>query len=363
MTIAELLERLGNVAPWDKAADWDPVGLQLGDPAAEATSVAVCHEITDEVVRLVTQEPSNLVVTYHPLLFEPRTTITAGPGPSGRAYQLLTKDIAVAVVHTNFDAAAGGAADALAETLGLDDIRPLAPAATSPAVKIVTFVPESHVGPVRQAMADAGGGVIGNYTNCSFRVAGLGSFFASEATSPSVGQEGQLNEEPESRLEMVAPKARADAVLGAMVAAHPYEEPAFDVYDIRGAAFYGRVGRLVKPTPLAALAKEVAERLDAHPVRYVGHEGTPLQELAVVPGSGAEFIDAARAGGAEALVTGDVSHHRAVGAAERGLAVIDPGHAGGERPGVRRLLEVVRKLVPSVRDLTGWTTDPWSWTQ
>lgn len=361
MRIAEFLERLGQVAPADKAADWDPVGLQLGDPQAEASRVAVCHEINHEIATALAEDPADLVVTYHPLLFEPTTRVVAGAGPVGRAFSLLASGVAVAVVHTSFDASSGGAADALASRIGLEEVQPFAPSRSIPAVKIVTFVPESQVEIVRQAMASAGAGVIGNYTQCSFRAAGIGSFLGGEGASPAVGEAGQLIEEEEARLEMVAPASRMEAAVTALVAAHPYEEPAFDVYEVQATSFPGRIGQLADSISLGELAREVGRRLGTSPVRYSGSKAESITRVGVVPGAGSSFIEAAQSSRADALLTGDVSHHRAVSAADRGLAIIDPGHAASERPGAARLAEIAREIVPETRDLTGISTDPWSW--
>ncbi len=359
MTVAEVLAALGRAAPFDKAAGWDPVGLQVGDIEAVVERAAVCHDVTDAVVAALESDPPDLLVPYHPLLFRPVTRFLAGPSPSGRALRLAALGVAVGVVHTAFDVARGGTADALAEELGLRDVSGFGPLWGEDSVKLVTFVPAVAVDAVASALTGAGAGTIGNYSACSFRTAGIGTFHAGAGTRPAAGRPAAWNSEEEIRLEMSAPRSRLDAVASALVAAHPYEEPAFDVYERRGdAAMVGRVGSVDAASTAADLAATAKERLRGD-VRMAGGRDTPIRRVAVVPGSGADFIEAAADAGANALVTGDVSHHRAREALDRGLAVIDAGHAGSERPGVRRLYAAVAEIVDTV-DLSEVDPDPWS---
>lgn len=356
-TIAAVNAALGTIAPFQKAAGWDPVGLQVGDPGRPVRRTAVCHEVTDKVLSELEGSAVDLVVSYHPLLFEPTTRLVAGPSAAGRAYRLIRAGMALAVVHTAFDVAPGGAADALAVALGLSHLRGIGPVTARDAVKIVTYVPEEAVEAVTRSMADAGAGRIGNYTACSFRAPGFGTFFAGTGTSPTSGSRGELNVEPESRLEMFAPRARADAVVEALVSAHPYEEPAFDVYEVTAnQGFVGRVGRLPDPIEPRALADAVSDELGS-PVRVALAASTPVQTVAVVPGSGSGLVSSA-ANTADVLITGDVSHHRAREAVERGLTVIDAGHAPTERPGVAKLYAAVAELGPCL-DLTAADPGPW----
>jgi hypothetical protein len=208
-------------------------------------------------------------------------------------------------------------------------------------------------------MTEAGAGNIGAYVGCSFRSPGIGAFVPREGADPFVGTVGRASLVEETRVEMVAPRHREGAVVAALVSSHPYEEPAFDVYDVRSnQALIGRVGRLVAPAPLGDFASLVQERLSGPPVRMAGDREGPVQRVAVLPGSGADFIEAATMAGAEVLVTGDVSHHRAATGRDRGLAILDAGHAATERPGLQALYAAIAALVDTA-DVTAADTDPW----
>ena len=191
--------------------------------------------------------------------------------------RLARLGIALAVVHTNFDVAPGGTSDALAEVLGLEELSGFAPLNGPDVLRIVTFLPADAAPPVLQAVSAAGAGRIGNYSSCSYRSEGVGTFFAGAGTQPTTGALGQLNEEREVRLEFVVPRTVEAEVLGALVAAHPYEEPAYDVYQRHGNA--GMVGRIGTPAP-----------------------GTTLQGLAQRAAEGAAHEDAASAGDPERIL-------------------------------------------------------------
>lgn len=351
---------LHSLAPLEKAASWDPVGVQLGDPGADANTVTVCHEVTEQVVEIVVEDPPDLLITYHPLLFRPTNRLTKGASPEGRALRLVQAGINLGVVHTAFDVMPGGSADALADVVGIAEARPFGPIEGPQIAKIVTFVPEGRVEGVFRAMSEAGAGSIGAYEGCSFQASGLGTFLPTSAAAPAVGVKLQLNHEPEIRLEMVSPRSRVDAVVSALVASHPYEEPAFDVFESSSnRGFIGRYGALKEGSTIEALARDLEARLPTDSPRFTGAPDTPVSSVAVIPGSGGDSIAVAAAAGVDAVVTGDVSHHRAVEASDRGLVILDAGHAATERPGMRRLYSAVSRFGLETRDLTNLNTDPW----
>ncbi|MDJ0923791.1 MAG: Nif3-like dinuclear metal center hexameric protein [Acidimicrobiia bacterium] len=352
--VRELAAELGTLLALDRAAGWDAVGLQLGDPDASVNTVAVCHEITGPVADRLVADGVDLAVTYHPLLFRPVTGLVAGPGPAGRAHRLISSGVSVLVVHTAFDVMPGGAADALADALGLTDTRGHGPLWGADTMKVITFAPERAADAVAAAMAAAGAGRIGRYSACSYRSEGIGTFYPESGADPTSGEIGVLNREPETRIEMICPASRVDAVVAALVQAHPYEEPAYDLLGTKSnAGFVGRIGRLDPSRTVSDLADHVADRLGGV-VRVAG--SGEVSRVAVIPGSGGSFLPVP---GADLVVTGDVSHHQARAATAAGCAVVDAGHAATERPGVRALYAAVAAKVEKAIDLTDLDPDPW----
>ncbi len=358
LMVSDVSTRLASLSA--RAAAWDRVGLQLGDPTAEIGGVGVCHEVTDEVIERAIAGNVDLLVAYHPLLFAPTTSLVAGASPAGRAHRLIASGIALHVVHTGWDVHPGGTADALAEALELGEVEPFGVDDGTSHFKIATFAPWDHEAPIIEALSSAGAGRIGDYTSCSFSVAGTGTFEPGPRASPTIGEAGMVNHVEERRIEMIAPIHRKEAVVRALLSVHPYEEPAFELAQLHPeTVFIGRVGS-VAPTTLGQLEERARRVLDYKGIRRAGAPSTRITRVAVVPGSGSGFIPSAQAAGADALITGDVSHHRAVEALNVGLALLDVGHEPGERPGMAKLYDAVSsRLDVPVLDLTDVSTNPW----
>ena len=357
-TVASVLAELNARAPGDKAAGWDAHGLQIGDPSAEVMRLAVCHEVTDQVASQAVEGAVDLLISYHPLLFKPTTRLVAGAGPLGRAYRLARAGVGVGIVHTAWDAAAGGTADALAAALGLTGVARFGPIDSSPLTKLVTFVPPRAVEAVARALTEAGAGRIGNYSGCSFRSEGIGTFIPGPGAQPVTGRIGGASEEHEVRLEILLARSLEGRVVAALHGSHPYEEPPFDLLEVRAnVGLFGRVGSVDPPLSLGDFTDRVTETLRSRP-RCSGDRNRAVTRVALLPGAGGSFVEAAVDTGADVYVTGDLSHHQTRAALDLGMSTIDPGHAATERPGVIQLMKVARTIMPDVIDLTEEAT-PW----
>src|SRR5262245_25707096 len=238
-TIASVIQFLGELAPPSLAADWDNVGLLLGDRAAAVQRIMTCLTVTPESAAEAVESNVQLIVTHHPILFRPTQRLTSDT-PEGRTLLTLVRaDVAVYSPHTAYDNTRDGINDALARRLGLTDIAPLRARDGAQECKVVVFVPDSDLARVSDALFAAGAGNIGQYSQCSFRLAGTGTFFGSDATKPTVGEKGRREEVNEWRLEAVCPEAAVEQVVAALRKAHSYEEPAYDVYPLRPGAAPG----------------------------------------------------------------------------------------------------------------------------
>lgn len=324
--------------PPSSAEEWDNCGLQVGSRSWPADRVLVALDPTVGVVGEAAEKRCGLLVTHHPLLFRPMSRLDLEE-PNGRAIAAaLSGRVAVAACHTNADVARPGVSDALAEALNLDVTGVLYETAAGGRVKLVTFVPTEATSKVLDAIAGAGGGVIGEYSHSSFRVRGTGTFLPSERAHPAVGERGELNEVEEDRLEVVIPGERLRAAVEAMGNAHPYEEVAYDVYPLSTGPELG-LGRLASPRgslTAAELADLCQERLGA-PARLAGDPVRHVQTVGLCGGSGASLIPVAIRAKADVYVTGDVKHHQALDAVAAGLTIIDAGHHATELPFVPHL--------------------------
>lgn len=371
-TVADWVALTDRHWPERDAESWDRTGLQVGEPTAPVDTVLVCLDVTHDTLDEAERVGAQLVLAHHPLLLRPLERLTPATASGALALRAARAGIALLAAHTNFDVAQGGTSDPVAELLGLVDVRPLVAARfgdPGQQLKLVTFVPAEHTEAVLAAMSDAGAGVIGEYTSCSFRVAGLGTFRPSAQANPAVGERETLNQESEERLEIVLPRARATAVIAALRAAHPYEEVAFDLVPLVAAPEsgkgLGRVGELAEPQPLRALARTLADGLPSPHLRTAGDPDREVRRVAVCGGAGDSLAAAALAAGADCFVTGDLRHHVALDALTMGMTLIDAGHFATEAAALPHLLDTLRdaagrhglgaRLVAS-----GLRTEPWS---
>ncbi|MGD0525335.1 MAG: Nif3-like dinuclear metal center hexameric protein, partial [Polyangiaceae bacterium] len=297
MRVADLVGAMETIAPTRFAAPWDNVGLLVGDAEGPISRVLLTIDCTREVLREARAGGCEAVVSYHPPLFAAQKRFVAG----SVAFEAARAGVALFSPHTALDVADGGTNDVLADALGMTERAPLRTVDGADAeLKLVTFVPAEHVEAVSRALFAAGAGRIGDYTSCSFRTAGTGTFFGGEGTQPVVGEAGRLEQAPELRLETVVPVGRAQAVVDALRAAHPYEEPAFDLVRLAPAPVRRGMGRVgaVTPVPGAALVDRVKRALGVEQVLVAGPIERVVSRAAVCAGSGAELTGDAIAAGA-----------------------------------------------------------------
>jgi dinuclear metal center YbgI/SA1388 family protein len=367
--LADVIAALEAAYPPALAQDWDAVGLVCGDPDDAVSTVLVAVDPVPETVDEALASGAQLLLTHHPLLLRGVHGVGADTPKGALVHRLVRGGAALFTAHTNADAADPGVSDALAAALGLAVEGPLEPARSAAFDKIVTFVP---VGPaitaVHEALAAAGAGEIGDYSHCSFATAGTGQFRPLSGTHPTIGEVGKLERVAETKLEMVLPRARRAAVVAALRAAHPYDEPAFDVFEqaaVPSSRGLGRIGTLPQPEPLRVFADRVAAALPATSwgVRAAGDPDRPVRRVAVCGGAGDSALGAATAVGVDAYVTADLRHHPAsehlLGS---GPALVDVAHWASEWPWCAQAAGVVREAFGSSVDVRVSTrrTDPWT---
>jgi dinuclear metal center YbgI/SA1388 family protein len=317
---------------------------------------------------------AQLLVTHHPLLLRGVHGVGADTPKGALLHRLIRGGTALYTAHTNADSADPGVSDALAEAVGVQVTGPLVPAPVEPLDKIITFIP---VGPaitaVHEALSAAGAGAIGDYSHCSFATAGTGQFKPLPGADPTIGSVGKLERVAETRLEMVLPRGRRAAVVAALRAAHPYEEPAFDVLELAelpSARGLGRIGTLPSPEPLSMFAARVAAALPptASGVRAAGDPHRMISTVAVCGGAGDSALGAAIGAGVDAYVTADLRHHPAAEHLLAGTvggptpALVDVAHWASEWPWCGQAAAVVRAALDGSVEVrvSGCRTDPWT---
>ena len=341
-SLESITAALHHIAPLELAEAWDNVGLLIA-PSEPRTvrRILLTIDLTRAVAEEAAERKAEMVIAYHPPIFKPLSRL-AGPSVPVR---MVERRIAVYSPHTALDSTPGGVNDWLADGLGAGERRPIQPYHPDPAdsphavVKLVVFVPTAEADRLRDAMADAGAGWIGNYSHCSYNLEGYGTFLGREGADPAVGERGRLERVEEVRLEMVCPPALVPDVIERVRATHPYEEPAFDVYptelavpaELSGAG-QGRRLRLEKPATLNTLVRRIKKHLMLKRVRVAtaaGHDNDrKLSTIALCAGAGGSVLAGQPA---DLYLTGEMRHHDILAANARGTSVVLTDHTNTER--------------------------------
>lgn len=346
-TVEKIAGYLEELAPPELAVLGDPVGLQLGDPRSPVRTLMVVLELDQMALAQAVAQKAELVVTHHPLMFQPLQALDERTPQGALIAQTIRNKICVFSAHTNLDIAPRGLNRRLADLLGLDHEgrRVIEKTGQDQLLKLVVFVPLGHEDAVREALAGAGAGWIGAYSHCTFQAAGTGTFMPREGTDPYIGRQGALEKVDELRLETVLPASRRAAVLQALFAAHPYEEVAYDLYTLRreGAPVgLGLIGCLERPLSLEQILKRCRERLQLPGLRYWAPLKKEFSRIAVCSGSGGSLVEQAVRLGAELFISGDFRYHDFKKAEAAGMGLVDAGHYGTERPAVELICEYLR---------------------
>ncbi|MCX8033462.1 MAG: Nif3-like dinuclear metal center hexameric protein [Thermoleophilia bacterium] len=327
MKISEVISLLDKLAPLALAQPGDNCGLLVGDPCAQAKRLLVALEADELVLDEARSLDCDTLLTHHPLLFSPVTSLVEGRPRETLLRRIVTEGRNLIAFHTNVDSAKGGLADIAAGELGLVATSPLEQFSVA-WVKFVGFIPPESVEEVARAVFRAGAGRIGDYFDCAFSLEGTGWFRPGDEAHPYLGEVGRQERVSEIRWETVVPRWKLREVIAAYVAAHPYEEPAFDVYpvdDVLPKVGLGRVGNLEQAVPLSQFVEKVVETFGCAQVSYCGLPRAMISRAAVVPGSGRSLLEAA-VKRADVLVTGDLTYHDAERAQALGLALINVPH-------------------------------------
>lgn len=352
-SVSSFVQAMEHIAPVHLAQGWDNVGLLAGDLSSAARRILLCIDLTQPVVDEAVRRKTDLVLAYHPPIFKPITSVCSqAKGTESVVYQCIRRGIAIYSTHTALDAAEGGTNDVLAEACGVRDAQPLAFVgdASPPKIKLVVFVPPDAVEDVSQAMFDRGAGKIGDYTQCSYRLQGEGTFFGGESTKPAVGRRRQFERIRETRLETIVRTDDLPEVLEAMRRAHPFEEPAYDVYRLEPAQTkgIGRHGPLAKPVTLKTLARRLQRFTGGGSVQTVGSGEAIIKRAVVVAGAAGQLPFALPLAAEDVVVTGEMRHHDALTIDRLGCHAIALGHWASERPVLAALARRLQDELPGV---------------
>ncbi|ACB84800.1 Nif3-like dinuclear metal center hexameric protein [Natranaerobius thermophilus] len=337
-TLINLLEKF---APKYLAVEGDNPGLQLGSVNDKVSKCLVALDPSKQVIEQAIKMKAELIITHHPLFMPPLHVVT-DEKIGDVTKRAIKNDISIYTSHTNLDAALEiGVNHALLETLNINliDERPLTTTYKEKYSKIVVFMPQGYEDEVRTALSSAGAGSLGHYCDVSFQSQGIGTFKPLAGTDPFIGEQGRISRTEEVKLETIVPNSKINQVIQEMRAVHPYEEPAYDIYQLEypdKKYGIGLVGELSSPIRSETLIETIEQRLHTQ-VRLAGPRPENINSVAVCGGSGGKMVEKALKLGVDAFITGDIKYHDALRAEQEGLFLIDAGHRETELPVVDKV--------------------------
>lgn len=355
MYIRDLLGRIEALAPLSRAANWDNCGLQIGSPDEPLRGVLVSVNPSTAAVEAAAAQGANLLVAHHPLLFKATKSIDTRFDPGRAAALAMRHGVTVYAAHTNLDATACN--HHLSRLFAIPMDRPIEVMGKDPLYRLGVGVPPEAVDRVLSAMWNAGAGRSDHYDQASFVVDGEATYRPLPGSHPAEGAVGERSRVPLVRAEVLVKASVLRAVTAAMRAAHPYEEPIYDVIRLDAAGEphgIGLWGELPEPMAVSEVLERVKRAIKPRSLRLVGDRARIVRRIGVCSGSGGDLVYAALAQGVECFITGELRYHTALDCLDRGLAVIEAGHQATEQPVVDYLVDYLRPHVPEAIPILGF---------
>lgn len=360
MRAGEIVDIIESFAPSGIQEEWDNSGMITGDPETEVNAALICLDITEKVMDEAMELGCNMIISHHPLVFSGLKKFS-GTDPVSRMVRRAIRDkLVIFSAHTNLDQVPGGISGAMADRIGLKEKKILVPR-QGDLVKLTTFIPEGHFSIVSESVFQAGAGHIGNYDSCGFSVSGSGSFRAGQGADPYAGKVGELHHEAEKRFETIFPKHLGKRVISALIKAHPYEEVAYDLYPVKNvntALGLGIVGVLDRGIAGRDFLQLIKERFATGCIRHSELPEKPVKKVAVMGGSGIDYLPHALNSGADAFITADIKYHHFFNA-DGNILLMDIGHYESEQL-AREVLNdlILKKITNFAVHLSKTSTNP-----
>jgi dinuclear metal center YbgI/SA1388 family protein len=348
MTVQDVINQLHDLAPLAYAEDFDNVGLLVGDKNQSVSGILVTLDTLETVVNEAIENNCNLIVSFHPIIFKGLKKLTGRTYVERVVIKAIKHNIAIFSIHTALDNAVEGVNSIICDQLGLKNKQILIPQAGT-IKKLQTYVPKSNAEALRTALFNAGAGSLGNYESCSFNAEGEGTYLGNEDSNPTIGKKGTLHTENETVISVTFKKHLESKVLKTLFKAHPYEEVAYEITTLDNTNQHigmGMIGELKKEMDETACLKYVKTKMNTECVRHTKLLNKPIKKIAVLGGSGSFAISAAKASGADLLITADLKYHDFF-SAENDIVLADIGHYESEQFTKSFLVDYLSKKITS----------------
>ncbi len=347
MKLKEVIFELEKTFAMQQAEDFDNVGLLCGNPDREVSGMLICHDALENVVEEAVEKGLNLIVTFHPIIFTGLKSLTGKNYVERAVLRAVENKIAIYAIHTAFDNDLSGVNYGILQALGIEEKKILMPKKQN-LKQLVVYVPVDHAEKVKTAVFDAGAGNIGNYDECSFSVNGKGTFRPLPGADPFDGEIGVRETAEEQMLYFIFEDYKQNAVIKAMKLAHPYEEVAYQIYNLDNENQFsglGMYGDFKNEITEEEFLHSVKEKFSLNVIRHSAFTGKKIKRVGVLGGSGAGGIKAALSAGCDAYLTGDVKYHDFF-LAENRMLICDIGHFESEQFVTQQLYDILSEKFP-----------------
>lgn len=331
MKIKKFISLFHDFAPQHLAEKWDSIGLQIGNPETELSSVLFALQLDGEVLEEALEKGCNLIFVHHPFIFQPVSSIDTSSEKGRVIMELLKNEVSVFAAHTNLDAAKQGLNHNLGEIFDFSRVEPLGGGHKDQYTRIVVYYPDddSAADYVKKVL-ESGNTRFGEYTKCGFFSAGTGCFEPSAGAAPATGNVLEFNTVKEIALEFIVDSRFSGNVLQVARSNHPYEFPMIIThsinYPVKESYALGRVGYFDQPMDFMEILKFAKDTFKQQSIRYSINHSRRIKKVGIVGGSGISMMTKASSSGCDLFVTGDLKHHDWDLAKEIGLSVIEISH-------------------------------------
>jgi dinuclear metal center YbgI/SA1388 family protein len=342
MTISEVISKIETRIPLHQAEDFDNVGLLCGVPDRNVSGILVCHDALENVVDEAIQRNCNLIVCFHPIIFSGLKSLTGKNYVERAVLKAIENKIAIYAIHTALDNDFFGVNHEICRQLGLENLKILQPKKNS-LKQLTVFVPKDHSENVKEALFAAGAGNIGFYDECSFTLNGKGTFRPVEGSNPFSGQQDIRENADEDMISVIFEDYKKGKIVSAMKAAHPYEEVAYQIYQLDNENQYsglGMYGELEAEMDEGDFLRMVKEKFGLEIIKHSNFIHKKIKRVGVLGGSGASGIKAALSQKCDAYLTGDIKYHDYF-QAESKMLICDIGHYESEQFVTQQLFEIL----------------------
>lgn len=329
MKLKGLINKIESKYPTNLAYSWDNVGLLVGEYEKDIKKILVTLEANEKVVDEAIEKNVDLIITHHPFIFSKINRVNSGDLKGRLILKLIKNDISLYSMHTNFDIAKDGLNDYFMEVMGFENCEILEETHSEKLYKLAVYVPVGFEEEIRGVLGKNKAGYIGNYSHCTFNTSGVGTFKPEEGTNPFLGTVGTIEKANEVKIETVVQESILDKVVEEVIKAHPYEEVAYDIYELKNEGEkqgLGRIATLDEEITLEELANKIKQTLNMDKIRLVGDLDNKIKRVALCTGAGSDLVKLSKIKGAQVLITGDMKYHDAQDALDMGMNVVDCGH-------------------------------------